>query len=321
MIAIIIVQIQVFKEPITPIFVVLLIFYRGMNTMTEIQNNWQNLMNSIGGLEMTIDEFKSVRNHQEVSGKKEFPKLTSGIEFKDLSFAYDTKPVLKDINLFIPVNTTIAFVGESGAGKSTLMDIVSLLLTPQEGTLYLDDIPARELNYSAWRNKIGFVPQDPVVFDDTVASNINFWMGDYNKDPVCKEKTEEVSQKANCHNFVIKMKKGYNTRIGDRGVQLSGGQRQRLAIARELYKDPQILILDEATSALDTESERYIQQSINELKGKMTVLIIAHRLSTIKNADYICVLEDGKIIEKGTYAELTADQSSRFKSMTEMQNL
>jgi subfamily B ATP-binding cassette protein MsbA len=321
MIGIIIIQIQMLGEPLTPILVVLLLFYRGMNTMTEIQNNWQQLMVSTGGLEMTIEEFKNVKNHQEKTGKLKFEKLNQGIQLKDLTFAYENQPVLKNINLFIPVNKTLAFVGESGAGKTTLTDIISLLLNPQEGEIYIDNIPAKDLDKKAWRRKIGFVPQDPVVFDDTAANNINFWTGDYNKDPACREKTEQVAAKANCHDFIMTMKKGYNTRIGDRGVQLSGGQRQRLAIARELYKEPQLLIMDEATSSLDTQSERYIQKSIDELQGKMTVLIIAHRLSTIKNADHIYVLDKGKIIEKGSFKELTANPFSKFKTMTDMQNL
>ncbi len=321
MIGIIIIQIEVLVEPLAPIIVVLLLFYRGMNTMTGIQNSWQQLMVTTGGLEMTIEEFNKVKQHQEKSGKLQFEKLSQGIQLKNLTFAYDNQPVLKNINLSIPVNQTIAFVGESGAGKTTLTDILSLLLKPREGEILIDGISAQDLDKRSWRRKIGFVPQDPVVFDDTAANNINFWSGDYNKDPECREKTEKMAAKANCHDFIMKMHKGYNTRIGDRGVQLSGGQRQRLAIARELYKEPQLMILDEATSSLDTESERYIQKSINDLKGKMTVLIIAHRLSTIKNADYIYVLDDGKIIEQGTFPELTADTSSKFKRMADMQNL
>jgi subfamily B ATP-binding cassette protein MsbA len=321
LIGIILLQVRVLGNPLTPIFAVLLIFYRGMNTMTEIQSNWQQLMNTTGGVEMTIEEFEAVKHKQENTGHKIFYNLQQGIAIRNMSFAFEQNPVLRNINLDIPINQTIAFVGESGAGKSTLMDIISLLLVPTKGEVRIDGISANDLDKTSWRRTIGFVPQDPIVFDDTVANNITLWSGVYDHDQDCRDKTESAARKANCHDFITKMRHGYNTRIGDRGVQLSGGQRQRLAIARELYKDPQILMLDEATSALDTESERYIQQSIHNLKGKITVLIIAHRLSTIKNADYIYVLDNGVIFEHGTYTELTANPSSKFKMMADMQNL
>lgn len=321
MIVIILVQVLIIEKPILPILVILLLFYRAMRQLAGLQVIWQQLMNQVGGMEMTKEEFKNVQFNKEDLGKKPIQDFKNKIEFKNVTFSYGDYPVLYNINLTIPVNKTIAFVGESGAGKSTLIDLITLLLKPQKGKITIDNVPASQILKKSWREKIGFVPQDTVVFDDTAANNIHLWTGNYNKDNACRNKTQLMSKKAHCHEFICQMKNGYNTRIGERGVKVSGGQRQRLAIARELYKEPQLLLLDEATSSLDTESERYIQQSIDELKGKMTVIIIAHRLSTIKNADYIYLLHKGKIIEQGTYKHLISQEGSKFKAMIEMQNL
>ncbi|MDX1641899.1 MAG: ATP-binding cassette domain-containing protein, partial [Balneolaceae bacterium] len=249
--------------------------------------------------------------------------LSKGIQLENVHFKYDDKEsdVLKNINVEIPVNKMIAFVGESGAGKSTLIDTLTLLLKPKEGSIYIDDIDSSEIDVASWRTQIGYVSQETVVFDDTIANNICLWKGDYENDPEVRKSVEEAARRAFADEFINDMGQDYNTVVGDRGVRLSGGQRQRLFIARELYKNPNLLILDEATSSLDTESERYIQQSIDALKGSMTVVIIAHRLSTIKNSDLIYVLEKGEIIESGTYDELSLNSESRFAQMVAFQSL
>jgi subfamily B ATP-binding cassette protein MsbA len=215
----------------------------------------------------------------------------------------------------------IAFVGESGAGKSTLIDTLTLLLKPKSGNVYIDGIDSTEIEKCSWRSQIGYVSQETVVFDDTVANNICLWKGDYQTDENVKKRVHEAAKRAYADEFIKNLGNGYHTVVGDRGVRLSGGQRQRLFIARELFKNPNLLILDEATSSLDTESERYIQKSIDELKGSITVVIIAHRLSTIKNSDLIYVLEKGSIIESGTYDELSLDRESRFAQMVAIQSL
>ena len=240
-----------------------------------------------------------------------------------MDFRYDDSDenILKSVNIQIPVNKMIAFVGESGAGKSTLIDTLTLLLKPQNGNIYIDGIDSSEIKVSSWRSQIGYVSQETVVFDDTVANNICLWKGDYENDPDVRDRVEKAAQRAYADEFIQNMSLGYQTVVGDRGVRLSGGQRQRLFIARELYKNPNLLILDEATSSLDTESERYIQKSIDALKGSMTVVIIAHRLSTIKNSDLIYVLEKGQIIESGTYNELSLNSESRFAQMVAIQSL
>lgn len=320
---VIIIQVSVFDSPITPIFVALLLFHRGMQHMIGIQDVWQKTMNKIGSLEMVVEEFDSVRKHREPNGDTEISTLSKGIEFKNVYFAYDNKDghVLEAVNVSIPVNKTIAFVGESGAGKSTLIDMLALLLRPEKGEVLIDGIPGESIEVNSWRSQIGYVSQEMVIFDDTIANNICLWKGDFEKDESVRKKIHEAANRAFASPFIEKNPNQYQTVIGDRGIRLSGGQRQRLFIARELYKNPNLLILDEATSSLDTESERFIQKSIDALKGSMTVVIIAHRLSTIKNADYIYLLDEGKVIEQGAYEDLLKGGNTRFRQMVEMQSL
>lgn len=324
-IGIIIVQITVFEAPVAPLFVAILLFNRAMMSIIGIQSGWQHTMGLVGGIEMVTDEFEAVSSEQEEDGSHVLDEFHRQIEFDSVWFAYDMDEddpyVLKDINLSIPVNTTVAFVGESGAGKSTLIDMLTLLLRPQRGEIRVDGVPSRDIKLSSWRSQIGYVSQETVVFDDTVANNISLWAGDYDKDEALENEIHHAAKQAYAHDFIMDLPQGYNTVVGDRGIRLSGGQRQRLFIARELFKQPNLLILDEATSALDTESERYIQDSIDALRGEVTVVIIAHRLSTIKNVDHVYVLDEGEVIEQGSYQELRNHTESRFREMVEMQSL
>lgn len=308
-------------EPISGIMVTILLFYRGMNKIAMVQQQWQHFMTHTGGIEMVKDEFDAVKKRQEEPGTIPIKTFKQGIDFKHVTFSYEKEPVLKDISLKISKYKTIAFAGESGAGKSTLFDIITLIQPVVQGDILIDNIPSHQINKLSWREKIGYITQEIVVFDDTIANNISLWAGDYNNNKKSREKIITMAKKANLHDFIMEQENGYNTVIGDKGVRLSGGQRQRLAIARELFKEPELLLLDEATSALDTKSEKNIQKNIDELKGKTTILIIAHRLSTIKNVDYIYVLEKGRIIEEGNYEELTKTDDGRLKKMIEMQNL
>jgi ABC-type multidrug transport system fused ATPase/permease subunit len=185
-------------------------------------------------------------------------------------FAYSEKQgdVLAGISLVIPARTSVALVGESGSGKSTLVDLLTLMLRPREGQVLIDGVPGETIRLSSWRQQIGFVSQETVVFDDTIANNICMWQGKIEKDPFLFERVREAARQAHIAHVIESLPDGYNTLVGDRGVRLSGGQRQRLFLARELFKRPNLLILDEATSALDSESEQAIQQSIDALKGK-----------------------------------------------------
>lgn len=320
---VIIIQVAVFNSPIQPIFVALLLFHRGMQHMIGIQDDWQRTMEKIGSLEMVVNEFEVLEKNRSVSGDVQLDTLSRGIRLRDIHFQYDdkTEPVLKGVDLDLPVNRMIAVVGESGAGKSTLIDTLTLLLRPQKGEIEIDGINSEKIDVQSWRSQIGYVSQETVVFDDTIANNICMWKQDYNSDEATRKEIEEAARRAYAHRFISELPEGYNTVVGDRGVRLSGGQRQRLFIARELFKKPSLLILDEATSSLDTESEMYIQKSIDSLKGSMTVVIIAHRLSTIKNADLIYVLDEGRILEQGSYEELVNDSGSRFSKMVAIQSL
>lgn len=320
---VIIVQVAVFDSPIQPIIVALLLFHRGMQHMIGIQDDWQRTMEKIGSLEMVVNEFDVLNKNKAISGDVKLDTLSQGIRLKNIHFQYDnkTEPVLDDVNVDIPVNNMIAFVGESGAGKSTLIDTLTLLLRPQKGEIEIDHLNSDQIDVYSWRSQIGYVSQETVIFDDTIANNICMWKHDYNTDETSRKEIETAAKRAYAHRFIEALPDGYNTVVGDRGVRLSGGQRQRLFIARELFKKPSLLILDEATSSLDTESEVFIQKSIDSLKGFMTVVIIAHRLSTIKNADLIYVIDEGRIIEKGSYEALVNNSESRFSKMVAIQSL
>jgi len=318
-------QVMVFAEPVTPIFVALLLFHRGMQAVMAMQSGWQKTMDRIGAVEMVDDEFTDVDARREPDGERELGRLHRGIEFDDVCFAYDEDDgdVLHDVSLTIPVNTTVAFVGESGAGKSTLVDMLTLMLRPRRGEIRVDGVSGSDVDLTSWRRQIGYVSQETVVFDDTIANNISLWgeEDDAQDEEALEGRIRAAAEQAHAAHFIEGLPDGYQTVVGDRGVRLSGGQRQRLFVARELFKQPNLLILDEATSALDTESERYIQDSIDALKGEVTVVIIAHRLSTIKNVDYVYVLDEGRVAEEGPYEALRGHEESRFREMVEMQSL
>jgi ABC-type multidrug transport system fused ATPase/permease subunit len=322
-VSLIAVQVTVFNDPIAPIFVALLLFHRGMQAVISVQSGWQGTMDKIGSVEMVDDEFDAVLQHQEESGTRELGPLHDGIELRKVHFAYNEADgdVLRDINVDIPANTSVALVGESGAGKSTLVDLLTLMLKPRTGTVTIDGVPHDEVALASWRNQIGYVSQETVVFDDTVANNISLWQGNIEDDPALQERVYRAAERAHAHHFIEELPNGYQTVVGDRGVRLSGGQRQRLFVARELFKQPNLLLLDEATSDLDTASEQHIQSSIDALKGEVTVVIIAHRLSTVKNADRVYVLDEGRVVEAGTYEELRMREDGEFREMVEMQSL
>jgi ABC-type multidrug transport system fused ATPase/permease subunit len=316
-------QVGVFGDPIAPIFVALLLFHRGMQAVINTQSSWQNTMNKIGSVEMVDDEFEAILANQEQSGTRRLESFREGIELQNVHYAYNEEDgdVLHDVNVSIPVNTTVALVGESGAGKSTLVDLLTLMLKPRTGTVAIDGVPHDEVDLASWRDQIGYVSQETVVFDDTVANNISLWQGDIDEDPALRERVIHAAERAHADHFIRDLPNGYQTVVGDRGVRLSGGQRQRLFVARELFKEPNLLLLDEATSDLDTASEQHIQDSIDALKGETTVVIIAHRLSTVKNADRVYVLDEGRVIEAGTYEELRMREDGEFREMVEMQQL
>jgi ABC-type multidrug transport system fused ATPase/permease subunit len=322
-IGLIAVQVAVLQEPLAPIFVSLLLCHKGIQTLMGLQKTWQSAMNMVGSVEVVDEEMRRVQEHQERGGPQRLSTFSEGVEFEDVYFAYNEEDgdVLHGISIDIPANQTVALVGESGAGKSTLVDMMTLMLKPRLGTVRIDGVPHDEVNLDSWRSQIGYVSQETVVFDDTVANNICLWQGDIEKEPELRERVVKAARRAHADHFIRDLRNGYQTLVGERGVRLSGGQRQRLFVARELFKQPNLLLLDEATSDLDSASEQHIQDSIDALKGKVTVVIIAHRLSTVKNADRVYVLDEGRVIEEGTYDTLCARKDGQFSEMVEMQSL
>jgi ABC-type multidrug transport system fused ATPase/permease subunit len=318
---VIVAQVMLFKEPLAPIFVALLLFHKGMQSIMALQRQWQSVMDQIGGVELVDEEMRSVKSKQESGGAQKVGTLSERIELQDVSFAYNKEDgdVLHDINITIPANGTVALVGESGAGKSTLIDMLTLLLEPRTGELRIDGVPHNEVDLDSWRSQIGYVSQESIIFNDTVANNICFWQGDIEEDPALRERVRDAAERAYADHFIRNLSDGYQTSVGDRGVRLSGGQRQRLFLARELFKNPDLLLLDEATSDLDTASENKVQDSIDNLQGDVTVVIIAHRLSTVRGVDQVYVLDEGRVIESGAYSELRSRQNGRFRKMMEMQ--
>jgi ABC-type multidrug transport system fused ATPase/permease subunit len=294
-----------------------------MQSMMSVQSSWQSTMNSIGSVEMVVDDLEQARANKETTGSANLSPLSEGVYFDGVYYAYTSEDadVLQDINVEVPANQTVALVGESGAGKSTLVDLMTLMLRPRAGEIRIDGTPHNEVDVASWRKQIGYVSQETVVFDDTIANNISLWQGHFEGDAAHRERVIDAAKRAHAHHFIEDLPDGYQTVVGDRGVRLSGGQRQRLFVARELFKQPNLLILDEATSDLDTASEQHIQNSIDALQGEVTVVIIAHRLSTVKNTDRVYVLDEGRVVEEGSYHQLRMREDGEFREMVEMQSL
>jgi subfamily B ATP-binding cassette protein MsbA len=234
---------------------------------------------------------------------------------KNVSFGYQDQPILNNINLRIKKGQTIALVGSSGAGKSTLADLIPRFIDASSGEVLIDGVNIKEYTLHSIRNQMGIVTQEAILFNDTIANNIALGV-----DAAEDSAIEMAATIANAHSFIQKKEEGYLSNVGDRGMKLSGGERQRLTIARAVLKNPPILILDEATSSLDTESERLVQDAINNLMSNRTSIVIAHRLSTIRHADEIIVLQKGSIVERGTHDELIVQQGF-YKRLVDMQEV
>jgi subfamily B ATP-binding cassette protein MsbA len=257
-----------------------------------------------------IDTIPLIQNKP---GAKVLGSFQKDIEFKNVSFAYDKDHVLRDINLKIEKGKTVALVGPSGGGKSTLADLVPRFYDPGFGEVLLDGVPLVDYEVESLRRVMGVVTQESILFNDTIFNNIAFGM-----EHALQEDVIQAAKVANAHDFIMQTESGYQTTIGERGAKLSGGQRQRISIARAVLKNPPILILDEATSALDSESERLVQDALNNLMQNRTSVVIAHRLSTIQHADEIIVVQGGRIVERGRHEELIG-KSGLYKKLNEIQ--
>ena len=297
-----------------PIFIYYMVMlYSIINPLKDFSKAGYNIPKGLASMER-VDKILMAENAiKEPAKPKHISSFEHQIEFRHVSFKYGEQWVLKDINLTIPKGKTIALVGQSGSGKSTMVDLIPRYYDVQEGEVLIDGINVKDLGIHDLRQLIGNVNQEAILFNDSFRNNISFGV-----DNATQQQIEEAAKIANAYEFIMASESGFDTNIGDRGGRLSGGQRQRVSIARAILKNPPILILDEATSALDTESERLVQDALERLMKTRTTVAIAHRLSTIKNADEICVLHDGKIVERGTHEELLSFDGY-YKKLHEMQ--
>jgi len=299
----------------------MVILYSIINPLKEFSKAGYNIPKGLASMER-IDKILMAENTiKEVARPRRIQSFEHQIEFRNVSFRYGEQWVLRDINLTIHKGKTIAIVGQSGSGKSTLVDLIPRYYDVQEGEVLIDGINVKELGIHDLRQLIGNVNQEAILFNDSFRNNIAFGFPEGpGVSGVPDSHIHEAAKIANAYDFIMASEQGFDTNIGDRGGRLSGGQRQRVSIARAILKNPPILILDEATSALDTESERLVQDALERLMKTRTTVAIAHRLSTIKNADEICVLHEGRIVERGTHDELLSFDGY-YKKLNDMQSL
>ena len=293
----------------------LVILYSIINPLKEFSKAGYNIPKGLASMERVDKILMAENTIKEPENPKHIASFEHQIEFRDVSFRYGETWILRHINLIIPKGKTIAIVGQSGSGKSTMVDLIPRYYDVQEGEVLIDGINVKDLGIQDLRQLIGNVNQEAILFNDSFRNNISFGV-----DSATDEEIAESAKIANAYDFIMQSEHQFETNIGDRGGRLSGGQRQRVSIARAILKNPPILILDEATAALDTESERLVQDALERLMKTRTTVAIAHRLSTIKNADEICVLHEGQIVERGTHEELLS-MDGYYKKLNDMQSL
>ena len=294
----------------------MVILYSVLNPLKEFARAGYNIPKGLASMERVDKILKAENNIKERPDPVELDGFNDKIEFRDVCFRYeDGKEVLKHINMTVPKGKTVALVGQSGSGKSTMVDLIPRYHDVTSGEILVDGKNIKDVRIKDLRSLIGNVNQEAILFNDTIFNNIAFGV-----EGATMEQVVAAAKIANAHDFIMEKEKGYDTNIGDRGGKLSGGQRQRISIARAILKNPPILILDEATSALDTESERIVQEALDRLTTSRTTIAIAHRLSTIKNADEICVMHEGEIVERGRHEELIA-LNGYYKKLNDMQAL
>ncbi|TVP53379.1 MAG: ATP-binding cassette domain-containing protein [Mongoliibacter sp.] len=313
---IILIQVNVMGGTMSSILLSLIFLYRALNYIVTLQGSWQGFISNIGGLLASVDLIKDFDHGREYIIDKPTVDQIQSLQLKSISFSYPNGfRVLENIDIDLKPLSTYAFVGESGSGKTTLVNLIIGLINPTQGIIEVNGSPRKEVNISTYRKRFGYITQEPVIFNDTIFNNVTLWA---EKSAENIKRFEEAIQLANLQEFLSGLPDREDTYLGDNGVLISGGQKQRVSIARELYKNVDVLIFDEATSALDSETEKAIQTNIDNLMGKFTIIIIAHRLSTIRKADTIYLMEKGHIKENGTFDELIG-KSKKFKRMVELQ--
>ena len=316
--ALLLYYVEIARQEVIEILFILFIVRRGMNHALLAQSSFQGFLRYVGSARIFRELTRELAaNEEPATPAGRAPDFDRPIALDGVTFRYgESAAALIDLTLEIPPRGTVAFVGASGAGKSTLATLLTGILPPTAGVVRVGDTPYDELDRGELRRRIGYVTQESVIFSDTVRNNITLWEGNGSD---VEATMREAAAAANIAEFIESLPDGYDTLLGENGVNISGGQRQRIAIARELYKSVPVLILDEATSALDSESERVVQQSIDSLRGDKTVIVIAHRLSTVRNADTIFVLKEGRVMERGGYAALHA-MNGEFTRMVDAQS-
>lgn len=315
--AVILLQVYVRESPLSTIIVSLLFFYRALTNLTDLQAQYNYFLGKVGTMENVAKFTEEIDENREVTGLTKYESLQQGLTFKDLEFSYGNHRIIKGIDLKISKNETTALVGESGSGKSTLVNIIAGLLDTNNGTYSIDNNQLTSLDRYSFQKKVGYISQETVIFNASIYDNVTLWAEPNEENTL---RFQEALNRASLTSFVDSLHMGKETELGNNGINLSGGQKQRISIARELFKDVDILILDEATSALDSETEKTIQENIDALKGQFTIIIIAHRLATIRNADKVVLMSDGKIVDHGSFNALK-DSSPKFKRMVELQEL
>lgn len=316
-VAVILIQVEVLGGGLGAIILSLLFFYRALTYLMSMQGQWNGFLGVSGSLDNMTQFSEELIAGKENFGPKRFDRFKTEVRVENVHYAYGDEQVLKGVSCVIKKNKTVAIIGESGSGKTTLVNILSGLLEPSKGSLLIDGLAANMLDMRSFQRRIGYITQEPVIFSDTVFNNVTFWA---EKNEENKARFYQALAQAAIYDFIQAQPLQEETLLGNNGINLSGGQRQRISIARELYKDVDFLIMDEATSALDSETERAIQDNIDDLKGKYTIIIIAHRLSTIRNADTILLLQQGEIVAAGDFNELLK-HSSHFKKMVSLQEV
>ncbi len=313
------IQVNFFGGTLSALLISLIFFYRALNSVSLMQTAWNVYLSTVGSFENIKKLQQDFDNKQEKENAKhvDIPRNIENLSLENVELTLGNNKVINRLNLNIEAKTTVAFIGESGSGKSTLINLIAGLLPPDIGELKINGLPYTKLNIAQLQDKIGYITQEPIIFNDSIYNNITLWKPK-TKDNIAR--FEEVLRKASIKEFINTLEKKEDTLMGNSGITLSGGQKQRVSIARELFKDIEILIMDEATSALDTETEKEIQKNIDALKGFYTILIVAHRISTIQHADKIVLLKKGSIEDQGNFKELYGSNNN-FKKQVSNQNL
>ena len=320
LVTVLFVNVSVLGRPLVDVLVLAFVFFRLMGKLMAVQANWQKFSATLGSLEAVEEASNLIGREPDPDGTVKLDGFSDRIELRDVGFHYGDRQVLCEVNIELRKNSTVAIVGKTGAGKSTVVNLLLGLLPPTSGEILFDGTEYGAIELASLRRLFGYVTQEDVIFSDTIANNVSLWACD-DGDGECLERVARAVREVHADDFVADTPDGLQTVLGDRGSTLSGGQRQQLQIARELFKDPEILVFDEATSSLDAKSEWAIQQSLDEWKGRRTLVIVTHRLSVVRGCDYVYVMDEGRVVEQGRFEELHAKDESKFAELARLQGL